>query len=128
MTDRHELRVDKQIREAEERGEFANLPGAGKPIPNLGTHYDENWWVREYMRREKLSFVGPPALALRKEREDIMDVLVKEHSERAVREIVAELNARILEVRRGAVEGPSIVVGTLDEDETVARWRAARAA
>ena len=57
-----------------------------------------------------------------------MDVLVKEHSERAVREIVAELNARILEVRRGAVEGPSIVVGTLDEDETVARWRAARAA
>ncbi|MGY0234301.1 DnaJ family domain-containing protein [Longispora urticae] len=125
--DRHELRVDKQIREAEERGEFANLPGAGKPIPNLGTTYDENWWVREYMRREKLSFVGPPALALRKEAEDILDTVAKEYSERAVRGIVADLNARILEVRRGAVEGPSIVVNTLDEDEVVARWKEHRA-
>ncbi|MEV6523106.1 DUF1992 domain-containing protein [Longispora sp. NPDC051575] len=125
--DRHELRVDRQIREAEERGEFANLPGAGKPIPNLGTTYDENWWVREYMRREKLSFVGPPALALRKEAEDIMDTVAKEYSERAVRGIVADLNARILEVRRGAVEGPSIVVNTLDEDEVVARWKEHRA-
>ncbi len=27
--------IDKQIREAADRGEFDNLPGAGKPIPDL---------------------------------------------------------------------------------------------
>ena len=28
----HESWVEKQIREAQERGEFDNLPGAGKPL------------------------------------------------------------------------------------------------
>src|ERR1051325_4406897 len=36
-----ESAVEKQIREAEERGEFDNLPGKGKPLP-LG-HWDAEW-------------------------------------------------------------------------------------
>lgn len=36
MTDplsRYESVVDRQIRQARERGEFDNLPGMGKPLP-----------------------------------------------------------------------------------------------
>ncbi len=29
--------VERAIREAQERGEFDNLPGAGKPLRNLGS-------------------------------------------------------------------------------------------
>lgn len=28
--------IDKQVREAEMRGEFKDLPGAGKPLPDQG--------------------------------------------------------------------------------------------
>ena len=38
--------IDKQIREAEERGEFEDLPGAGQPIPDLDKPFDELWWVK----------------------------------------------------------------------------------
>ena len=48
--------VDRKIREARERGEFDNLPGAGKPIPDLGKTHDELWWVKRLLKREGLSF------------------------------------------------------------------------
>jgi len=47
--------IDRQIREAMERGEFDNLPGAGKPIPDLDKATDELWWIRQKMRSEGLS-------------------------------------------------------------------------
>jgi hypothetical protein len=57
--------IDKQIREAEERGDFSNLPGRGEPMPGSpDTTYDELWWVKQKMAREGLS-VLPPMLALR---------------------------------------------------------------
>lgn len=42
--------IDRQVREAEERGAFDNLPGAGKPIPDLHKPYDENWWIKRLGR------------------------------------------------------------------------------
>src|SRR5581483_547563 len=44
--------VDKQIREAVDRGEFDNLPGTGKPLPDAGEPDDENWWLKKYLRQE----------------------------------------------------------------------------
>src|ERR671924_901972 len=41
--------VDQQIAEAEKRGAFDNLPGAGKPIPRRG---GTDAWLRDYLRRE----------------------------------------------------------------------------
>jgi hypothetical protein len=35
--------VERQIREAQERGAFDNLPGAGKPIPGIAEPDDEHW-------------------------------------------------------------------------------------
>jgi len=42
----YESWVDKQIREAQERGDFDDLPGAGKPLPHLGDPDDADWWVK----------------------------------------------------------------------------------
>jgi DnaJ homologue, subfamily C, member 28, conserved domain len=44
---RFETWVERQIRDAQERGEFENLPGAGKPLPGLTGHYDDQWWVKQ---------------------------------------------------------------------------------
>lgn len=59
--------VDRVIREAAERGEFDNLPGMGKPIEDLDQPYDENWWVKRWIEREKLS---PQDLAKLNDRRD----------------------------------------------------------
>ncbi len=39
--------VDQQVRVAMAKGEFDNLPGAGKPIRDLGGEHDLDWWVQE---------------------------------------------------------------------------------
>ena len=46
--------IDQQIGEAQERGEFDNLPGAGKPLPRRSGADDGLAWVRELLRREGL--------------------------------------------------------------------------
>lgn len=134
MTDRKpagmpfETWIDRQIREASERGEFDDLPGAGKPLPDTGQVYDENWWLKNALRREGLSAVAalPTPLRLRKEAELLPEALRELRSERAVREAVRELNERIAAWLR-APSGPHIPVHLVDVEAAVADWRARRA-
>ncbi|MDQ1482946.1 MAG: hypothetical protein QOF35_1022 [Actinomycetota bacterium] len=119
----YESWVDRQIREATERGEFDNLRGAGKPIPGLTGRDDENWWVKGLLERENIKPGLPGSLALRREVEDLPLTLADVRTEDAVREIVADLNARILEARRRGVDGPPIVVRTVDVEGVVGAWR-----
>lgn len=114
--------ADKQIREAEERGAFANLPGAGKPLPSLNTPYDEMWWVRNKMRSEGLSFL-PPSLVLRKEAEDALAAVDRAGTEAEVRRILREVNARIEEAIRVPPEGPPLNLVPYDVERAVADWR-----
>ncbi len=46
--------AERRIREAGERGEFDELPGAGRPLPRLDRHYHPDWWVKEWLRRTSL--------------------------------------------------------------------------
>src|SRR5215207_7741046 len=64
---RWESPVEKAIREAQERGEFDDLPGAGKPLPDLGDPDDPLWWLRRKAEREQLDLSPalPPRPALR---------------------------------------------------------------
>ncbi len=115
--------IDRQIREARERGEFDNLPGAGKPIPGLGGRQDDNWWVKGLMERENLKPLLPTTLSLRKEAAELLATVAKERTEKAVREIVTDLNERILDSRRRKVDGPPIWIKTFDVDRVVQQWR-----
>jgi hypothetical protein len=47
--------AENRIREAIENGEFDDLPGLGKPIPDIDEPYDPMWWVKQWFRREKLA-------------------------------------------------------------------------
>ena len=114
----YESWVDRQIREAEERGAFKDLPGAGKPLKNLDTH-DPDWWVKGLMAREQLSFVLPTSLALRKEVEDLPKTLAELHREEDVRELVDDLNERIVEARRRPTSGPPVFIKTVDVEAAV---------
>ncbi|MFE0207895.1 DUF1992 domain-containing protein [Streptomyces sp. NPDC058985] len=119
--------VDRQIREAEARGEFAGLAGAGKPLASeMDSTYDELWWVKRKMAREGFS-VLPPALALRKEAEDALEAALKAPSERVVRRIIEEVNVKIRDVLLKPPPGPPLGRKPFDVDEVVRQWRERRA-
>ena len=119
---RFESWVERQIRAAQERGEFDDLPGAGKPLPGLTGLYDEMWWVKQVAERERVS-VLPPMLALRKEAEDLLDSLEGVASEASVHDLVDDYNARVVEAIRRPQDGPlSAVARRLDIDEVLAEW------
>jgi hypothetical protein len=126
-TSGYESAIDRQIREAQERGEFDNLPGAGKPLPDRGELHDENWWLKELVRRENLTGLAPATLKIRKEAEELMATLASMASEYAVRRTVVELNERIERARRGLVDGPPVVIAAFDVDRVVEDWRRGRA-
>jgi len=117
--------VERQLREARERGSFDNLRGAGKPLPRAAS--DELAWVREKVRQEGLpvSALLPPALAVAKEVEDLPATLARLRSEQRVRTEVTELNKRIDAARRGPQLGPPVRTALLDVDAVVASWREA---
>ncbi|OKJ68211.1 J-domain-containing protein [Streptomyces sp. CB02261] len=117
--------VDKQIREASERGEFRSLPGFGKPLPDDSAPYDELWWIRGKMHSEGAS-VLPPSLALRKEAEDAEAAVTAAVSESQVRRILGEINTKIAEALLRPPAGPPLNLKPFDVEATVARWKAER--
>jgi Domain of unknown function (DUF1992) len=125
----YESSLDRQLREAQERGEFENLKGAGKPLPDAGAEYDEDWWVKDWVRREGATAgVLPPSLALRREAEDLPGIVDRLPTEAAVRERVAQVNERIHKALVGLMDGPPVLLKPFDPDEMVRGWRERRAA
>jgi hypothetical protein len=114
--------VERQLREAAERGAFDDLPGAGKPIPDLDKPHDELWWVKQKLRRENFSYL-PPTIALRKQAEEALEAAARAGSEDAVRRIVADINAKIIEGNRKAASGPPLNLAPLDVERVVRDWR-----
>ncbi|KRC52865.1 MULTISPECIES: DUF1992 domain-containing protein [unclassified Nocardioides] len=114
--------VDLQVRQAMERGEFDDLPGAGKPIEGLGATHDPDWWVKRLVEREQIT-VLPPALQLRKDDASLDGELDAMGSEREVRAFVEDFNARVIRARYTPVDGPPLITMPRDVDATVAAWR-----
>ena len=119
--------VEAQIRVAAQEGAFDKLPGAGKPIPNLGQEFDPLWWVKQFVQREQISML-PPSLELLRKVEKELAAIETLQDEASVRRRVAELNIEIAKVNATVMEGPPTRLGTLDIDKIVARWQRARSA
>jgi hypothetical protein len=122
--------IDQQIAEAEGRGVFDNLPGAGKPLPHRRDSDFTQAWLRDKLRREGVSpeEMLPTPLKLRRQSERLRAGLPSLRSEQEVRDAVAELNARILDWHRNGTDGPPVPVPLVKEDQAIAAWREARAA
>jgi hypothetical protein len=127
MARQHEY-VDLHIKRAIERGEFDNLPGAGKPIRNLGTQHDPDWWVKQLIEREKITGVLPPSLQLRKDDAGLDAELDRHTAESEVRRLLEEFNARVLKARYTPVDGPPLVTMPRDVEAEVGAWRERRLA
>ena len=129
MANWYESSIDRQLREARERGEFDNLPGAGRPLPGYGGEYVEDWWVQDWLRREgETAGVLPPTLTLRREREDLERTVDHKPTEQDVRRYVADLNEQIRKARVGLMDGPPTLLPPVDADAAVAGWKQRRAA
>jgi hypothetical protein len=120
--------VEIQIQQAMRRGDFDQLPGAGKPLTGLGGTYDPDWWIRQKIERERLTGLGPPALTLRTEDTELTGRIDAAHSEHAVRELVGDFNRRVVEARRQLQGGPPVVTRTRDVEAEVDGWRDRREA
>ena len=118
--------VDLQIRQAMERGDFDELPGLGKPIPDLDGKNDPDWWVKRMIEREKVTGVLPPALQVRKDDAELDGRLDALPSERQVRETVEEFNEAVRRARFQPLGGPPMITDPRDIETEVARWRARR--
>ncbi len=120
------LWVDQQIRVAMERGDFDDLPGAGKPIAGLDRDHDPDWWLNQLIEREKI-VVLPPSVQLRKDDAALDDVLDKLLREDDVRREVGDFNARVLHARYSPQDGqPPLVTMPRDVEEAVAAWATRR--
>jgi hypothetical protein len=116
--------VETALQQAMRRGDFDDLPGAGKPLTDLlETAHDPNWWIRRKIEREQLTGLAPPALALRTEDAALDDRLDRLRREVDVREALADFNRRIIEARRQLQGGPPVVTPLRDADAAVAAWR-----
>lgn len=124
--------VEKAIREAQERGEFDNLPGAGKPLPDFGERDDPMWWVRQYAQREglDLSLALPAPLQLRKEAASFPQSLLELRTEASVREVLEDFNRRVRHERLRPPEPgmPQLPAPTVDVEDLVRQWHELRAA
>ena len=121
---RWESPVEKAIREAQERGEFDNLPGAGKPIADLGVEHDKDWWLKKLIERERITGVLPPSLQLRKDDAELDAQLDRHTAESEVRRLLEDFNARVLKARYTPVDGPPLITQPRDVEAEVAAWRA----
>lgn len=117
--------VDQQVQQAIRRGDFDNLPGAGKPIEGLGTEHDPDWWLRRLIERERI-IVLPASVQLRKDDAALDGELDQMAREKDVRAAVESFNARVLKARV-VPEGPPLITLPRDVEQTVAAWRARRA-
>jgi hypothetical protein len=118
--------IEQQIREAREAGLFDNLPGAGKPLPNLTDEYDPLWWVKQLAQREQISLL-PPSLEVLRKVESEMAAIGQLADEAKVRSRILALNREIAKVNARSTEGPPTRLGPLDVEAIVAEWRARRA-
>jgi hypothetical protein len=114
------------IQQAMRRGDFDDLPGAGKPLTGLRDIHDPDWWIKQKIQREQLTGLGPPALTLRVENQHLTERLDAMASEQDVRSALDDFNSRVIEARRQLLGGPPVVTPTRDVEAEVEAWRRRR--
>ncbi len=124
---RRESHVDRQIRLARESGSFDELAGQGRPLQGIDEFDDEDWWIKEKLRREQVELELPPALAIRQAKRDLLASLSAVDDEADLRRRIDELNGRIAHVNRVATAGPPSTTTLIDVERTVGEWHKTQA-
>lgn len=108
--------ADRLIRESIERGEFDDLPGAGKPIAGLNKPYDAQWWLKSFLDRERSK---DASVAARDEIHAKLGSVWQLGSEVAVRARVKQLNDEIDTLNQHALTD----FAGFDVEDVVSAWQ-----
>lgn len=107
--------VEQQIQEAIKRGEFDNLPGAGKPLDTGDS--GPGWWTRRYL--DRLRAIDRSGEISSQVDQELGRVWILP-DEAAVRDRVTELNTRLAEANQDlAIEDR---IDLLNPDQVFATW------
>ncbi len=98
--------IEEKIRAAIERGEFDNLPGAGKPLPNRDD--GPGWWARQLIERMRAEDAQGELDRALVERLDEVWLLP---DEAAVRSWVDEINSEISSTSLDALDPLEVLTG-----------------
>ena len=123
---RRESHVDRQIRQARESGSFDDLAGNGRPLQGIDDVDDEDWWIKEKLRREQVELELPPALAIRQAKRELLASLSAFAEEADLRRRIDDVNGRIARVNGVATSGPPSTTTLIDVERTVQAWRDTR--
>lgn len=117
--------VERLIAKAQEEGQFDNLEGAGRPLPDLDQPDDEYWWIRRWLKRNNLSII-PREFELRKKVETTLEEIPGLSREGDVRRRLEALNSEIGRHNATVIAGPTASVPMLDIERIVVRWKSRR--
>lgn len=122
----HTQRIEGALEEAMARGDFDDLPGAGKPL-KLPDGHDPNWWIKQRIEDGDVErdAMLPIVMLLRREHERIDDTLIELQTESQVREHLEDFNDRVLS-DRNANPLERMLAPTVDIEARVERWREMR--
>jgi hypothetical protein len=121
--------VDRQIAQAQERGDFARLPGG--PLKDLDREQTAYDWALAKARREGVDTGAmlPAGLRLRRERDDLPERAARLTSEAEVRALAEDYNARVEAFWRLPAESRwAAVPGLADVEALVEVWERDRPA
>jgi hypothetical protein len=115
--------ADRQIRIAREEGAFDGLAGTGKPLPGIDDPHDDDWWIKEKLRREQVELELPPTLEIRFAKRDLLAALAEIDDEDDLRRRIEAVNKRITEVNRVPSAGPPSTTTVINVTATIEEWR-----
>src|SRR4051812_22176560 len=122
--------VEAKIRAAQERGDFDDLPGKGKPL-KLPEVHDPDWWIKSLVQREGIdtSALVHPTIALRREADTFPQSLAALTTDEQVRAVLEDFNRRVVaEWRRATTRaGPPGVAPPVGGGAVVERLGGVRA-
>ncbi|WP_025274073.1 DUF1992 domain-containing protein [Haloglycomyces albus] len=119
--------IEGAIADAQRRGEFDNLPGAGKPLPQDSESYGEDWWLKQKSTRENIGADAlPTTIKLARELDALDDTLAGLSTETRVRKYLDDLNTRLKKALMFPGDGPPLRRGLVQVDEAVDAWRSQR--
>lgn len=123
---REEARVQGEIEEAIARGDFDDLPGAGKPLKLPSTH-DPDWWIKQRLDEEDVDrdALLPVVVLLRREHDQRDETLRELLDEQSVRAYADDFTRRVREDRASSPMA-RMLAPEMPADAAVERWRELR--
>jgi hypothetical protein len=118
--------LESLLKKALAEGDVRNLEGHGKPLASLDGNYDPDWWLKDKMKREKLSSM-PREFELRRKVEAEKEAFLALKDEAEVRRRLAAINAEIGAFNARYVFGPTGTLGLVDVEAFLETWRSRRA-